>query len=308
MALTLSHFRFGVAELAESTHGWLAAEDKPIMLPPGRPFLLRFCVQADATGLNNVDNEFQFRQLRGGVEIVGWTNITTTSAVVRTGSTTVFANATNCTKRLSGTGTFEASGAGCTHDGTSGGTANDIVANGNSECLIGLQILGAGTVVGDVIEFRLTRDGGVLLDTYAVIAALQVGVEILAPQSRDTSLHTSISAGVNKISGTTVQIECVGMSAADLADVDLAVEMNVWGTTVVGSSDPADYTTRLYGPDTWRGSMIGKAGSKYGGMPVPPGFAFASTNVIEGTRRVLVTFQASRTTTFGADATIVEIP
>src|SRR5688572_24726210 len=101
------------------------------MLPPGEPFLLRFCVQANATGLNNVDNEFQFRQLRGGVEIVGWTNITTSSSVVRTGATSVFLNAANCTKRLSGTGTFESSGAGCTHDGISGGANNDIVASGN---------------------------------------------------------------------------------------------------------------------------------------------------------------------------------
>lgn len=184
MALTQSHYRFGVAELLEATHGWLAAEDKPIMLPPARPFLLRFCVQADATGLVNVDNEFQFRQTRGGSVLVDWTNITTSSSVVRTGSTTVFTNGQNCTKRLSGAGTFESSAAGCTHDGTSGGTANDIVANGNSETEIGLQILGADTAIGDVIEFRLTRDGGTLLDSYAVIASLTVALEVFPIATR----------------------------------------------------------------------------------------------------------------------------
>lgn len=300
MPLTQSHYRFGIAELAESTHGWKAAEDKPIMLPPGEPFLLRFCVQADATGLNNVDNEFQFRQLRGGVEIVGWTNITTSSSVVRTGVTTVFTNGQNCTKRLSGTGTFEASAAGCTHDGTSGGASNDIVANGCSETEIGLQILNADTAIGDLIEFRLTRDGGTLLDAYAVTPSVRVGLEILAPQSRDTSLHNSITAGVNKISGTIVQVQGKGMSAADLADDTLAIEMNVWGTTVVGSTDPADYTTHLYGPDTWRGGSIGKDG-----MPIKPGFSFAR-EIPEGVRRVLATFQPNKTATFGADASLVE--
>jgi hypothetical protein len=305
MALSQSHYRFGIAELAESTHGWKAAEDKPIMLPPGEPFLLRFCVQADATGQSNVDSEFQFRQLRSDVEIFGWTNITTSSAVVRTGATAVFTNGQNCTKRLSGTGTFESSGAGCTHDGTSGGSANDIAANGNSETEIGLQILGADTAVGDVIEFRLTRDGGTLLNSYAVTPSIRVGVEILAAQSRDTSLHTSISAGVTKISGTVVQVQGKGMSAVDLADTTLEITMNVWGTTVVGSTDPADYTVHLQGPDVWSGGQIGKPGTSLGGMSIPPGFSFAR-DMPEGVRRVLATFQPNKTVTFGADASLVE--
>lgn len=179
MALTLSHFRFGVNELAESTHGWLAGEDANINLPPAQPFLLRFCTQANATGLNNVDHEFQYR-LNGGA----WTNITTTSNVVRTGSTTVFTNGQDCTKRLSGTGTFVTNNDGCTHDGTSGGTNNDITANGCSETEIGIQILAASTALGDVIEFRLTRDGGLLLDTYAVVPTLTVAVQVLPIATR----------------------------------------------------------------------------------------------------------------------------
>lgn len=301
--LTQSQYRFGKAELAESTHGWLAAKNKPIMLPPGRPFLLRFCVQADATGQPNVDNEFQFRQLRGGVEIVGWTNITTSSSVVRTGVTSVFNNGQNCTSRLGGTGTFEATGAGCTHDGTSGGTANDIAANGNSETEIGLQVMAASTQIGDVIEFRLTRDGGTLLDAYAVTPSILVGAEILAIQSRVAQQHTSVSASVNKISGTEVQVQAAGMSDADLADETLAIEMNVWGTTVVGSTDPADYTTHLYGPDFWSGSP--EAGKD--GMPIKPGFTFAR-DIPEGVRRVLATFLPNKAVPFGADASIVELP
>jgi hypothetical protein len=174
VALTLSHYRFGIDELAENTHGWYAAEDtSPAVGVAGIPldttFLLRFCVQANATGLANVDNEFQYR-VNGGT----WTNITTTSTVVRAVAAVALTNGGNCTKRLSGTGTFETTGAGQTEDGTSGGTANDIVASGNSETECGLTLRSVDIAGGDVIEFRLTRDGGVLLDAYAVVPTLTV--------------------------------------------------------------------------------------------------------------------------------------
>lgn len=179
MALTLSHFRFGVHEGTESSHGWWAAEDANIQFASGTPLLLRACVQADGTGLNNVDLEWQYR-LNGGA----WTNITTSSAVVRTGATTVFANGADCTKRLSGTGTFVTNNNGCTQDGSAGGTTNDIPASGCTETEIAVQVLSAGTAVGDLIEFRLTRDGGNLLDAYAVVPTLSVSVQVFPVASR----------------------------------------------------------------------------------------------------------------------------
>lgn len=203
MALTQSHYRFGIASGTESTHGFLAAEDTPISLAVATQFLLRFCVQANATGLNNVDNEFQYR-LNGGA----WTNVTTTSAVARTGATAVFANAANCTKRLSGTGTFETTGAGCTHTGVSGGANNDIVANGNSETLIGMQIIAADVDMGDEIEFRLTRDGGLLMDTYAVIPKITVLPQtqvVLAQQNRGPA------TGINRLASGSRNIGARGI-------------------------------------------------------------------------------------------------
>lgn len=172
MAISLSHYRFGVDELAESTHGWYAAEDtNPTQgqIPLDTTFLLRFVEQCDATSLSNVDGEFQYRK-NGGT----WTNITTTSTVVKAVAATALTNGSNCTQRLSGTGTFESSGAGQTEDGTSGGTANDIVANGNSETECGLQLLSAGLTGGDVVEFRLTRDGGILFDSYLVTPTITI--------------------------------------------------------------------------------------------------------------------------------------
>ena len=70
--------------------------------------------------------------------------------------------------------TFETTSAGCTTDGISGGVAFDIVASGNGETICGLQIVDADVVHGDVLDFRLTRDGGVLLNTYAVTPSLTV--------------------------------------------------------------------------------------------------------------------------------------
>jgi hypothetical protein len=293
MALTQSHYRFGTADGTESTHGWLAAEDRPVMLPPGRAFLARMCVQADATGLNNVVMQWQYR-LNGGA----WTNITTSSAVVRTGATAVFGATAHCTKRLSGTGTFESSANGCTHTGTAGGNNNDIVANGNSETLIGLQIVNADTAIGDVIELRVTRGGSTLLDAYAVLPTITVGAEILAIQSRAATLHTSLTAGSGRVTDSVTTVRAVGLSSADLADPTLTFTMNVWGTTVQGSTDPADFTTHLYGPDVWAGGSVGKDG-----MPVAPGFSWQA-DLTADIRKVLATFQPSRTATFGADATI----
>lgn len=157
MAVNLhtTHFRFGIDELAESTHGWHAAED----VSPGQgviandaTFLLRFTVQeAGGTAAANVDQQFQCRKNAGA-----WQNITTASSIVKAVAATALTNAGNCTKRLSGTGTFESTGAGQTEDGLSGGPPNDIAASGNSETECGLQIVGADVAGGDVLDFRLT--------------------------------------------------------------------------------------------------------------------------------------------------------
>lgn len=156
MAVNLhtTHFRFGVDELAESTHGWYANEDtNPSQgtIPLDTVFLLRFTVQeTGGTAAANTDNTFQF-QINGG----SWAALTTTSVGPRAVAAAAFTNGAACTKRLSGTGTFESSGAGCTEDGTSGGTANDIAASGNSETECGIIIDAADVVHGDSIAFRL---------------------------------------------------------------------------------------------------------------------------------------------------------
>ena len=206
MALTQSHYRFGVNDGTEATHTWHAAEDaNPAqgVIPVDTTFLLRFTIQADATGLNNLDAEFQVRKNGGAYQ-----NITTTSTIVKAVTPTTFANAAHTTKRLSGTGTFESSSQGCTTDGIAGGAQFDIVASGNGETICGLQIVSADVVHGDVLDFRLTRDGGTLLDTYSVTPSITVSeptnqtVTAGTPTLTLTAPAATRSATVTRTAGT----------------------------------------------------------------------------------------------------------
>lgn len=168
--LNQSHFRFGKEELLEATHGWWQLEDvnHTQLIAADWVFLLRFTEQEPGVGnINNVDAQFQYN--KNGA---GWVNITTTSSVVKAVASVAFTNGQNCTKRLSGTGTFESSGAGCTEDGTSGGAANDIVLSGNSETEAALQVVAADVVNGDTIQFRLTSPDATII--YIVTPTLTI--------------------------------------------------------------------------------------------------------------------------------------
>lgn len=157
MAVNLhaTHFRFGIDSGTESTHGWHANEDvNPAagVLPLDAVFLLRFNVQeTGGTAAANTDFTWQF-QINGG----GFVNLTTTSVGPRAVAAVALTNGGNCTKRLSGTGTFETTAAGQTEDGSSGGASNDMAASGCSETECGIIIDSADVNDGDVIEFRLT--------------------------------------------------------------------------------------------------------------------------------------------------------
>jgi len=175
--LHCNHFRFGKNELAENTHGWYAAEDVSPSHTWGFAsfFLLRLNEQeTGGTAAADTDATFQY-QKNGGT----WTAITTTSANVKAVNG-VLTNGGNCTKRLSGTGTFETTGAGQTEDGTSGGSANDIAINGCSETECALQFVEADLANGDIINFRIiSPDWTVTMDvapTISVVKSVTPGV------------------------------------------------------------------------------------------------------------------------------------
>lgn len=180
MALTVSHFRFGADDGGtESTHGWHAAEDTnpaSLVIMPGTQFLLRFTIQADASSAANILPQFQYRLNSGA-----WTNVTTTSSVVRAVAVRAFANGAACTKRLSGTGTFVANNAGCTEDGSAGSNNNDITANGNTETECGLEVQPNDVVSGDVIDFRITTTP-TAISTYSFTPSVTIAYPTGSPR------------------------------------------------------------------------------------------------------------------------------
>ncbi len=190
--LSQSHFRFGKDDGTESAHTFWQLEDidHTQLITADWTFLLRFCEQV-TTAISNVDAQFQYN--KNGA---GWVNITTTSSVVKAVAVNAFTNGQACTKRLSGTGTFETSGAGCTEDGSSGGTANDIVLNGNSETEAGLQVIFADVVNGDTIQFRLTSPDATMVYTITPTLTIQKGA---------TELGVALLNGTGLISGSFVR-------------------------------------------------------------------------------------------------------
>lgn len=164
VALHIRHFRFGIDQLAENTHGWYGNEDASIYLPVDTTFLLRYSVwEEGGSAAANTDFQFQYKLNDGS-----WVNVTASSPVVKAVAATALTNNGDCTQRLTGQGTFESSGAGQTEDGLSGGNANDIAANGCSETECGLQIVGSAVSRGDVISFQLTSpDFGMTVDVTA---------------------------------------------------------------------------------------------------------------------------------------------
>ena len=168
--LRQTHFRFGKDDGTEAAHTFWQAEDTNHTqnVDTNWTFLLRFTEQeSGGTAAANTDARFQYN--KNGA---GWVDITTTSSVVLAVAVGAFTDGQACTKRLSGTGTFETSGAGCTEDGLSGGAANDIAASGNSETEAGLQVVAADVANNDTIQFRFTSPDWTV--TYTVTPTLTV--------------------------------------------------------------------------------------------------------------------------------------
>ena len=153
MTVAQTAYRFGGDDGTESTHSFLAALNTPISraATDASTFLLRILCQATGTGLTNYAPQWQYSH-NGGA----WTSITTTSAVVKAVTTSVFANAADATSRLGGTGTFVVNNDGCTHDGLAGGANFDITTDGRGETVASLQLVPANIAAGDVIGIRVS--------------------------------------------------------------------------------------------------------------------------------------------------------
>jgi len=200
IALQQKFFRFGYDDGTEATHTFRALENVNVTIPVDTNFLLRFCVQeAGGTAAANLVQQFQYNR-----NAAGWVNITTATTIVKAVAVAAFTNGQNCTKRLSGTGTFETTAAGCTEDGNSGGNTNDVAASGNTETEAGLVIVGANVNNNDSIQIRLTVSGPTTTITYTVTPTItvskSVSVNVTVPNagtSTADAVSPTVAGGAN---------------------------------------------------------------------------------------------------------------
>lgn len=156
-AYTVSHF-----QILEDVSGYtpLAAEDTsigfdPANAPPSGYFRVRLCIQETNGGAeNNVGFQWQY-SLNGGT----WTNVSTTSSVIRTVNSTWITDAADITtSQLSGSGTFITDNDGYTETGTITGVA-DFAGNDYTETEAALQLQLGDISVTDDIQLRVTIGG-----------------------------------------------------------------------------------------------------------------------------------------------------
>jgi len=248
MAVSLSQasFRFGSNDGTESTHGWLGDQNADISLQTATTFLLRILVQeTGGTAIANVNFEFQCS--KNGA---GWNNVTTTSAVCRAVASTPLVDGGDSSNRLGGTGAFDATNDCQTEVGQSGGPANDCAASGKMETVCSMQIVDADVADDDLIDFRLTRDVGILLEVYAVTATLTV-IKAAAYTDSGTMVGTGIATG-SDVAGRVDAGTMAGSGVSSGSDVFGAVDASTMiGIASASGSDSFGHTDA--------GTMIGAA-------------------------------------------------
>src|SRR3990167_1454031 len=284
MAVNLhtTHYRFGVEELLEATHGWHAAEDaNPAqgVIANDITFLLRFNVQeTGGTAAGNTDQQFEYN-LNGA----GWVAISTTSAAVKAVASVAFTNGQDATQRLGGTGTFESSGDGCTEDGLSGGAQNDIVASGCSETECALQIVGAAVSGGDSIQFRITSPDFAV--TNDVVPTLITQVEGVSVTPGTASLATSLFAPTVTVSDNKLVVP----GAASLAMTRFAPTVTVSNNILVVPGSAALTTTRFAPSVAAPALVIPEVLSVVLAVYAPTVTASTGTVVVPGTASLTIT-------------------
>jgi hypothetical protein len=215
MALRQNKFQFYAADGTESTSTALAAINTSISKQSDdqATFLIRFLIQADG-GTTGTNTAVQFeRNINGGA----FGSITTTSTIVKAVTTSVFADAAATTARLAGSGTFEASSQGCTHDGTAGGAQMDIVANGNAETVCAVQLVSANITAGDVVGIRISTSPTAitLYDQNATVTITAPPVDVTA--NTTTGAIAIAGAAPSLILGSTLATTAGAIAVAGAA-------------------------------------------------------------------------------------------
>lgn len=151
--ITISHFRGRNDNGSETTATWIAAVDTDFGQAVDTNFRVRLAVEETAGGgVNNPDLHFQYRHLEG---TNAWTDITTTSSVVRAFGSANFTHADDTTQQISAF-SFITPNEGMTDTGEVITTADP--SSSGIEIEGCFQIRSADVTAGDSIEMRCTID------------------------------------------------------------------------------------------------------------------------------------------------------
>jgi hypothetical protein len=219
----------------EATATWKVAANQNTSLNVDENFRCRFVVQETAGGsVTNEGFKFQYRLNAGS-----WTDITTTSSVVKSVLSPNFTDGVDCVQRI-GAGTFITDNDGMDENGATGAVA-DFAGNDETEVEGCFQIVGADVANNDVIEIKVVRDDGTVLDSYTStpsITAIKVVAYSLVCDSgsfAETGTAANLEAG-RKVVADSGSFAATGTAATLSRGRTLACDGGSFAETGVAAS------------------------------------------------------------------------
>ncbi len=146
----------------ETDATWYEAANVDAIVPVDTTFRQRFVVQETAGGDAGLTQSLQIQYRKNNT---GWTNITASSPNIKAVNSTKLTDGADTTQQVGG-GTFLTDNNWVEDvDGVTD-TSGVFAGNDEAEAEFALQIVGADVNGGDVIELRVVKAGGTVLDAY----------------------------------------------------------------------------------------------------------------------------------------------
>lgn len=232
-------FRYRNDDNDEANASWIYALNIDGSLDVDTNYRIRLLIQETNNGAA-VSKVWKFqRSYNSGA----WTDITTTSSVVKAVSSSYFADGDDCTQQL-GSGTFISTNSGMSEDGNTGSVL--IGTNYETEAELAFQIVSGDVANNDTIEIRAVESDSTLLGTYTrtpsitVSEAEDVNVQAamatlsLATHQVNVDAEIDISVNVSSLSLATYQPDVslnvnaqAGFSALNLVTFQSEIITNV---------------------------------------------------------------------------------
>jgi hypothetical protein len=243
----------------------------------------RLLLQEDGGGSNTVAFTWQY-SLNSGT----WTNVTTTSSVVKAVNSANLTDGADCTQRI-GSGTFISNNNGVTEDGSAGTCA--FAGNDEAETLLAFQIVSTDVIDTDSVQLRVsecntfTRTPDITVNEASTVEGVGAftGVASFTATGQSTFNATGSFAGVASFpfAGTT-QINATG----DFAGVAAFTAVGQGLTVVSGDysfAGVASFAATGTSTSSGVGSFAGVAAFNAVGAPVTEAtYSFTGSSVVSG--------------------------